>query len=114
MEKYMELEMSGKDSVMQVSIYQIAKNMTLEQFASFMDDFCNSISIDTKSGVSVGKLLHSSHRTLQASVFRFCMGIIMGIGMQEYTDPRNEIAVNTAKKIAKMVETGDLELGYMI
>ena len=37
--------------------------------------------------------------------------MIVGLSEQEYTDPRNETAIKTAKKLAQMFRDGDLPLG---
>lgn len=97
-------------------ISDLAKSISPSDFAYFLESRCNSFSTDFKQGVEIGKILHMSHRTLQATVFRYLLGIIVGLGEQEerFTDARNETAVNSAKKIGAMVESGEIELGYMI
>jgi hypothetical protein len=40
--------------------------------------------------------------------------MIAGLSEQEYTDPRNETAIQTAKKVAQMLEKGDLPFGLYI
>lgn len=97
-------------------ISDFAKTMTPADFAYFLESRCNSFTTDYRQGREVGQNLHMSHHTLQASVFRYLLGIVVGIGEQEarLTDARNETAVFTAKKIQGMISTGELELGYMI
>jgi hypothetical protein len=58
--------------------------------------------------------LRFTHRTLQRLAVCFAFGIITGLSEQEYTDPRNETAIQTAKKIAQMLEKGDLPLGLYV
>ena len=98
------------------TIQDLAKSMTASDFAYLLETRCNSFSTDYKQGREVGQNLHMSHRTLQATVFRYLLGIIVGLGEQEarFTDARNETAVFTAKKIQGMISTGEIELGYMI
>lgn len=97
-------------------ISDFAKSITPSEMAYLLETHCNSFSIDFRQGKEVGKNLHVSHRTLQSTVFRYLLGVIVGLGEQEqrYTDARNETAVKTAKKIAEMIKSGELELGYMI
>lgn len=97
-------------------IHDFAKSMTPSDLAYLLESRCNSFSTDYRQGKEVGKNLHMSHPTLQATVFRYLLGIVVGLGEQEinYTDARNETAVATAKKIGRMIERGELELGYMI
>jgi hypothetical protein len=44
----------------------------------------------------------------------FAFGLIAGLSEQEYTDPRNETAIQTAKKVAQMLENDDLPFGLYI
>ena len=40
--------------------------------------------------------------------------MIVGLSEQAYTDPRNETAIQTAKKVAQMLEGGELPFGFYI
>jgi hypothetical protein len=97
-----------------VHIGMLAKSLTPDSTAKLLQDFVNSGMKDYRDGEVVGKLLQTSHRTLQASVIRFCLGIIVSLGKQDYTDARNETPVAMAKKITVMLEDGTLKMGYMI
>jgi hypothetical protein len=55
-----------------------------------------------------------THRTLQRLAICFAFGLIAGLSEQEYTDPRNESAVKTAKKITTMLENSELPLSLYI
>jgi hypothetical protein len=103
----------GKETA-RVHTGMLAKYLTLENMAELLQDFVNSGMKDYRDGEVVGKLLQTSHRTLQASVIRFCLGIIVSLGKQDYTDARNETPVAMAKKITVMLEDGTLKMGYMI
>jgi hypothetical protein len=103
----------GKE-VAKVHTGMLAKSLTLENMAELLQDFVNSGMKDYRDGEEVGKLLQTAHRTLQASVIRFCLGIIVSLGKQEYTDARNEMPVAMAKKITVMLDNGELKMGYMI
>ena len=65
-------------------------------------------------GKEIGLQLRFTHRTLQRLVICFAFGLIAGLSEQEYTDPRNGTAIQTAKKIAQMLEDGELPLGLYI
>ena len=97
-------------------ISDFAKSITPSELAYLLESRCNSFASDFRQGKEVGQNLRMSHRTLQATVFRYLLGVIVGLGEQEerFTDMRNETAVKTAKKIAEMIKSGELELGYMI
>lgn len=97
-----------------VSVSEIARCLTHEQFVYLFDNFINYGMKDYREGLNVGLDFRFTHRTLQGSAFRFALGFIVGLSQQEYTDARNEIPVNTAKKIAKMVESGELGKGFFI
>jgi hypothetical protein len=97
-----------------VSPYAVARAATPENMAEILDSYCNTGMKDYRDGLEVGEQLHSHHRTIQASVVRFCLGIIIGLSHQDYTDPRNEVPVAMGKKIEEMVKDGTLRMGYMI
>ena len=103
----------GKETA-RVHTGMLAKSLTLENMAELLQDFVNSGMKDYRDGEVVGKLLHNSHCTLQASVIRFCLGVIVALGKQEYTDARNETPVAMAKKITAMLDDGTLKMGWMI
>ncbi len=102
------------DSLGKVNIYDIVRSMTKENFIYLLSEWVNVGMKDQRNGEEVGIAFHCEHRTLQASFFRWCLGFIVGLSKQEYTDARNETAVKSAKKIAKMLEDGELEMGWLI
>jgi hypothetical protein len=97
-----------------VSIYLFAKSMTFDNFVYLFSEYLNLGGKDFRNGLKVGESFCSEHRTLQGLAVRFCLGIIVGLSKQEYTDARNETAVNACKKIADMIEKDELKMGYMI
>lgn len=97
-----------------LSTYQVAKSMTCENFAALLDEYLNLGGKDFREGKEIGLQLRFTHRTLQRLVICFAFGLIAGLSEQEYTDLRNEIAIQTAKKIAQMLKEGDLPLGSYI
>jgi hypothetical protein len=80
----------------------------------FLSDFVNYGMKDYQFGLEIGRNFQREHRTLQGSIIRLCLGIIIGLSEQKYTDPRNEVPVSMAKEIAKQIEDGDLKMGWMI
>lgn len=98
----------------QIHLGDIPRKLTPSQMASFLEDYGNNMLIDYKTGVEIGQELQNSHRTLQGTIFRVLLGIIVGLSEEKWTDPRNEIAIENAKKIAKMLEDGTLKMGYLI
>ena len=97
-----------------ISTYQVAKSVTLENFAAVLDDFLNLGGKDFREGKQVGLQLRTTHRTLQRLVICFAFGMIAGLSEQERTDPRNETAIQTAKKIVEMIEEGELPFGLYV
>ena len=97
-----------------ISIYTISKSMTLDNFTKIFDEFLNVGAKDFQDGKQVGLKLRFTHRTLQRLAICFAMGIIVGLSEQEYTDPRNEVAIQTARKVKAMIDQGELPFGLYI
>jgi len=97
-----------------LSTHTIARSLTLENFACLFDDFLNLGGKGYRDGKQVGLQMRTTHRTLQRLVICFALGLIAGLSEQEFTDPRNETAIETAKKISVMLENGELPLGLYI
>jgi hypothetical protein len=94
-----------------IDVYTLAKSLTLENFAAMLDDFLNLCGKGYCEGKEVGLQLRFTHRTLQRLVICFVFGLIAGLSEQEYTDPRNETAIQTAKKVVQLMEAGELPVG---
>jgi hypothetical protein len=97
-----------------ISVYTLAKSLTPETFASLLDDFLNLGGKGYREGKEIGLQLRFTHRTLQRLVICFAFGLIAGLSEQEYTDPRNETAIQTAKKVVQLMESGELPVGLYI
>ena len=97
-----------------VSIYAIARSITPQNFAKLLDNYLNLGGKGFGEGKLVGLHLRHTHRTLQRLAICFALGLIFGLSEQEYTDARNQKAVETAKKIAQMVRDGELPTGMYI
>ena len=75
------------------------------QIGQFFGDMANSMGFNPhKAGYHVGKTITTQHRTLQGTIVNWLFGIIKAIGEQEYTDARNEVAVNACKRVTAMLE----------
>jgi hypothetical protein len=97
-----------------IDVYALAKSLTIENFAAMLDDFLNLGGKGYREGKEIGLQLRFTHRTLQRLVICFALGMIAGLSEQEYTDPRNEVAIQTAKKVVQLMETGELPVGLYI
>jgi hypothetical protein len=99
----------------EMSAYEIARQIsTIEMFAKVFDDYLNLGGKQLSAGLVVGAELRKTHRTLQRQAIAFCLGVIMSLSAQEYTDPRNAQAIETAKKIKVLYDNGELDLGPYI
>jgi hypothetical protein len=85
-----------------------------EKFAEVLGDYMNCFCNEYNKGQAIGKLLQNQHRTLQGSICRLLLGMLVGMGDTEYFDARNEKAVALGKKLKEMIENGELNFGYMI
>lgn len=99
----------GGESV--ISLWSIARAMKLPHLASLLDNFLNLGGKQYPEGYRLGKIMRSTHRTLQRCLYAFCIGVIVGLSEQEFTDERNETAIASAKEIKEMVENGKLSAG---
>lgn len=94
-----------------IGVYTLAKSLTTENLAALLDDFLNLGGKGFREGKEIGLQLRLTHRTLQRLAVCFAFGLIAGLSEQEYTDPRNETAIQAAKKVTLMLEKGDLPFG---
>ena len=94
-----------------LSSFTIARSLTPENFARLFEDYLNLGAKGFQEGKQTGKKLCKSHRTLQRLAICFALGLIAGLSEQEQTDVRNGPAIQTAKRLAAMVEQDELPLG---
>ena len=94
-----------------ISTHILARSMSAENFTALFDDFLNLGGKDFREGKEIGLQLRFTHRTLQRLAICFAFGVIVGLSEQEYSDPRNETAIQTAQKVARMMESGEFPLG---
>jgi hypothetical protein len=97
-----------------IDVYTLAKSLTTENLAALLDDFLNLGGKGFREGKEVGLQLRFTHRTLQRLAVCFAFGLIAGLSEQEFTDPRNDTAIQTAKKVVQLMESGDLPVGLYI
>jgi hypothetical protein len=97
-----------------IDVYSLAKSLTIENMAALLDDFLNLGGKGFREGKEIGLQLRFTHRTLQRLTVCFAFGLIAGLSEQEYTDPRNETAIQTAKKVVQLMEAGELPFGFYI
>jgi len=95
------------------SLYAVGRDLSASGMAYLLDNFLN-YGFNEAKGIQVGLLLRTTHRTLQRLAVVFALGLLYGISKQEYTDARNETAINTAKKVAEMMDSGELSSGLYI
>lgn len=98
----------------ELSIYAVARSMTLENFVKLFDEFLNLGGKGYREGQLVGKELRTTHRSLQRLAICFAFGIIVGLSEQQFTDPRNETAIESARKVKHLIEQGELPFGAYI
>jgi hypothetical protein len=97
-----------------ISIYTLARSMTMDNFTRLFDEFLNLGGKQYAEGKVVGSRLRFTHRSLQRLAICFAFGIIVGLAEQEHTDPRNETAIETARKVKRMIDQGELPFGFYI
>ena len=97
-----------------IDVYTLSKSLTTETFANLLDDYLNLGGKGFREGKEIGLQLRFTHPTLQRLVICFAFGLIAGLSEQEYTDLRNEEAIRTAKKVARMLAEGELPVGAYV
>src|SRR4030042_2593885 len=97
-----------------IDVYTLAKSLTIENLAALLDDYLNFGGKGFREGKEIGLQLRFTHRTLQRLAVCFVFGLIAGLSEQEYTDSRNEPAIQTAKKLVQLMEAGELPVGLYI
>ncbi len=92
-----------------ISIYLVARSLTAQNFAA---RWTNTSTWGARATGRAGRSVWNcaAPHTLQRLVICFALGLIAGLAEQEHTDPRNATAIQTAKRIAAMLQNGDLPL----
>lgn len=97
-----------------VGTWTIARWLSPQNFVDLFDDYLNLGGKQYREGVQVGEAMRNTHRTLQACAIKFCLGVVVGLSRQDFTDPRNAKAIESAKEIAQKIENGEMNLGSYI
>ncbi len=97
-----------------LNVYSLARSMSPGNLAALVEEFLNLGGKGFREGREIGLLYRYTHRTFQRLVICFAFGLIAGLSEQEFTDPRNETAIQTAKKVARMLTNGELPVGLYI
>lgn len=97
------------------SVYELKKHMSEDQFAALLDDWLNSYDNQYMKGQRIARKLFGTHPTGQGFIIRFALGILTGFAEKDsFIDARNETPLSMCRKIKAMVDSGELEKGYMI
>lgn len=112
------------EEVATVSLYLLSRSMKEEHLYALLDQWTNSYSSGLRRGERIGKMFQNSHRTLQGTLVNFALGLLKGISdfseweekngwdeqeaLERLTDPRNRTAVEAARKVVKLLESGDI------
>ena len=97
-----------------ISTYALARSITPENFTKLFDQYLNLGAKGFREGQQIGLNLRYTHRTLQRLAICFALGLVIGLSEQEYTDARNETAIETSKKVAEMFKKGELPTGMYV
>jgi hypothetical protein len=97
-----------------ISTFTLARSITPENFTKLFDEYLNLGGKGFPEGKQIGFNLRHTHRTLQRLAVCFALGLIIGLSEQQYSDARNETAIETAKKISEMFKKGELPTGLYI
>lgn len=97
-----------------IGVFSVARSLTMENFTRLFDEFLNLGGKGYREGQMIGQNLRTTHRSLQRLAICFAFGIIAGLSEQQYTDPRNETAIQTARKTKQMIDEGELPFGLYL
>ena len=104
------------EDVIAFGISRVARSLKdePEKLAKLIGEVMNSFGNAAEFGEQTGKAMHREHRTLQRLIIIWAFNLIRGISQQEFTDPRNEDAIEAAKKLAQMIDEFDTMNGVPI
>lgn len=92
-----------------VSLYGLSKTLTAPMIASIFENWANSMSRNPKrDGEIVGRLLSTAHRTLQGCAVNFFISVLISFDTA-WSDPRNDVAMDTCRKIKALVDRGEIK-----
>jgi hypothetical protein len=88
-----------------ISVTEVGRYMTVENLAEMLDVFVNNMSRrPTVDGYELGVALCRKHRFLQSQIINMLLQCLRELGLQEYTDARNEAMVNWAREATDMIK----------
>ncbi len=89
---------------------------TPKDIRDLMSRFVNSMSHASGAGKELADAITNDHPTLQQQMVALMFQTLLALGKnerwQEYTDPRNEKAAAACKKLADLVDSGDLNVWF--
>ena len=105
-----------KDEVMTVGYSRLGRSLAdqPEKVSKLLGEMLNNFYSHGRTGYETGQALRREHRTLQRSVVMWAFFLIKGISEQEHTDPRNEMAIEAAQKLAKMLNDDEFNFGPLV
>lgn len=105
----------GNVDALTVTNHTIARAISWEDYGEILSNKLNGSGGDgRKAGIAFGAEISTDHPTLQRLAIEFLLNSICEIAKKQYTDDRNVTAIVTCKKIAEMIEAGDLPIGAYI
>lgn len=111
----MEIKDFNGNVVTEFDTYYIAKSLENDSMTEILSDFLNSFSKDFNSGFAIGQLFRNYHRTLQGTLVRWAFGLIVGLATNNiHYDARNEMAIKAGLKVKELLDSGEIDMGYLI
>ena len=99
------IEVDGEER--EVSLGRLADELSPEQMAELLEEHANRMGME-REGLTVGRTLARTHRTLPGSVVNYLLNILEGLGEQKHTDARNKQAIEACRIITEQRRNGDI------
>ncbi len=99
-----------------VSIHDLVKrsNFGPEHLVEILTETYNTFSASARFDAKVAEALTESHRTLQQSIIRGLVQILIEMGKKSWgTDPRNEAGITLCKRLERLVEEEKIFLPFV-
>lgn len=98
----------------ETSIYDLKHSLSYEDIGKLLEEKLNNFDNKFKKGEEVGKQLGAIHCSLQGELIRFFLGVLCAMATPNFVDARNEVPVETCRKIKAQIESGNLKTGWLI
>lgn len=111
------VESDDKTEKQAVSLWRLGHALrdNLDGQAYLLERVLNGWSNPIQVGEEIGKRFAYAHRTIQANLVGFALGLLVGYASEATgSDDRNKTALESARKVKTLVETGELSRGYFI